>query len=216
MMRSTTPMPGNPWPHDMTMTVQDRPQALLELLWIREAHDLRPVGDDLPSALTDPPEPAANTVDAATRELWSEGWARTWGDVLAHSAVEHDQAMFDAVGDTEAGSVERESLLRQLIGPTWGDEFGHEVFDDESYREWERRGFDSHVAARPGMLSDSPEHRDVEALAAAWRRGLTTVVTIPCRDMHVRQVGPHTLLVTDEVRGDSVEYRKALASFAVD
>ncbi|WP_145985662.1 hypothetical protein [Microbacterium phyllosphaerae] len=214
-MRSTTPMPGNPWPHDMTITVEDRPQTLLELLWIREAHGLRPVGETLPTNLADSPSPAANPVDSETHERWSNAWARIWSEVLAHSAAELDPTAFDAAFDSATSLAERARLLRQMAGPTWDDEFGRGVFDDDAYREWERRGFDSHVSTRPGMLADSPEHRDVEALAAAWRRGLTKVVTIPCRDMHVRQLGSRALLVTDEVRGDSVEYRKALASFAV-
>lgn len=37
-MRSVHQIPGNPWPHDMTITVEDRPAPLLELLWLREAY----------------------------------------------------------------------------------------------------------------------------------------------------------------------------------
>lgn len=213
-MRSTTPMPGNPWPHDMSITVEDRPQLLLELLWIREAHDLRPVGETLPPRLIEMPAAAANPVDAVTRDRWSAAWSRIWEDVLAHAAVEPDRGLLDAVFSSDLSSTERERLLRELVGPAWRDDFGGDVFDDEAYRDWERRGFDSHVETRPTTLAESPEHRDVEALADAWRRGLLKVVTIPCRELHVRQIGPHALLVTDEVRGDSAQYRSALGSFA--
>lgn len=211
-MRSTTPMPGNPWPHDMSITV-DEPHALLELLWIREAHDLRPVGEGLPDKLVDPPASAANPVDDATREWWSAAWSRIWEDVLAHAATEPDQALHARAFSSDMSSTERERLLRQLVGPTWRDEFGAAVFDDESHREWDQRRFDAHIASRPTSLGASPEHRDVEALAGAWRRGLTRVVTIPCRGLHVRQIGPHALLVTDEVRSGSTEYRAALSGF---
>lgn len=213
-MRSETPMPGNPWPHDMSITVEDRPQDLLELLWIREAHDLRPVGEWQPPQLTDPPAPAATPVDDATRERWSAAWMRIWNAVLAHAAVEPDRALLDGVFSSDLSPAERESLLLQLAGPSWRDDFGAGVFDDEAYLDWERRGFDSHVATRPTVLAESPEHRDVHALADAWRRGLTKVVTIPCGELHVRQIGAHALLVTDEVRRDTVEYQSALRSFA--
>ena len=97
----------------------------------------------------------------------------------------------------------------------WGDEFGREVFDDPSYREWERRGIEAHRGTRRIVLEDSPERRDVGALAAAWRRGLTKIVTIPCQGDHVRHVGPHALLVTDGIRADSARYRRALWTFVV-
>lgn len=47
-MRSTTPMEGNPWPHDVVISVDNDFYRLLELLWIREAWGLLPAGDDLP------------------------------------------------------------------------------------------------------------------------------------------------------------------------
>ncbi|KJQ55403.1 hypothetical protein [Microbacterium sp. SA39] len=212
-MRSTTPMPGNPWPHDMIITVDDRVQPLLELLWVREAHDLRPDGEGLPPLLVDSPAPAVTPVDEGTRSRWSEEWARIWHEVVAHAGIEHDPALTERAFSTQHGSPEREALFRQLMGPMWGDEFGREVFDDASSREWERRGQVAHMARRPTALEDSPERRDLAALAAAWRRGLTKIVTIPCHGDHVRQVGDHALLVTDGIRDDSTRYREALGTF---
>ena len=46
-MRSSVPLSGNPWPHDMVITVEDDPQSLLDLLWIRGAWNLDPVAVDL-------------------------------------------------------------------------------------------------------------------------------------------------------------------------
>lgn len=198
----------------MTITVEDRPQAQLELLWLREAHGLDAAGEGFPPMLVDPPASAEDPVDDATRENWSAAWSRIWSDVVAHTAAEVDQTAFDGALGQEASPAEREIMLRRLIGPTWSDEFGAEAFDDDSYRDWQRRGVEAHAANMPTALMDNPEHRDVSALAGAWRRGLTKVVTIPCRGPHVRQVGSHALLVTDEVRADSAAYRAALDSFA--
>lgn len=50
-MQSEYPIPGNPWPREMLITVEDRPTTLLELLWIREAYALTPPGDDRPPTL---------------------------------------------------------------------------------------------------------------------------------------------------------------------
>ncbi|MCT1365152.1 MULTISPECIES: hypothetical protein [unclassified Microbacterium] len=212
-MRSMTPMPGDPWPHDMIITVDDRPHALLELLWVREAHGLVPVDDALPPLLVDRPAEAERPVDAQTRERWAEVWPRIWDKAVAHAATEPDRTLFDRALDPTMGPDERETLLGQLVGPTARDEFGDDVFDDAAYREWERRGSDAHLATNRTTLADSPEHRDVATLADAWRRGLGKVVTLPCRGVYVRQIGPRALLVTDAVRNDAATYRTALESF---
>lgn len=213
-MRSAIPMPDNPWPHDMTITVEDRPHALLELLWLREAHSLNPDGEDLPPHLVRTPVPAATAVYQATRARWSRGWSGVWDEVLAHAGTEPDRALVDNVFSAEASDPDRARLLRQLTGPSVSDQFGAEVFDDATYQEWDRLGFESHVASRPTVLANSPERRSVAVLADAWRRGLTKVVTVPCVGTHVRQIGPHALLVTEEVRGDRAAYENALRSFA--
>ena len=81
-MRSSTPIPGNPWPHEMTLTVEDRPNQLLELLWLREAYALRPEGDDLPPMLVQTPERATAAIDDATRAEWEATWARLWAETV--------------------------------------------------------------------------------------------------------------------------------------
>lgn len=212
-MRSIRPMPGNPWPHDMIITVEDRPHTLLELLWLREAHGLDPADDALPPPLVDRPAAAARRVDEETRARWAEVWPRIWGDAVAHAATEPDQALLDRAFATTLSPDERETVLTRLVGPTARDAFGVEVFDDAAYRDWERRGSEAHLATHLTALADSPEHRDVATLADAWRRGLGRVVTLPSQGTYVRQIGPHALLVTDEVRSDSAAYRVALESF---
>lgn len=111
------------------------------------------------------------------------------------------------------GDPGRTELLHHIIGPTWRDEFGDEAFDDPSYTQRERSTPEERAAARPRTLADNPEHRDLEALIPAWRAGLTTIVTIPCRGEHTRRLGDNALLTTAATRADSVAYRRALASF---
>jgi len=197
----------------MIITVEDRPHTLLELLWIREAHGLDPADGTLPPPLVDRPAAAARRVDEETRARWAEVWPQIWGDAVAHSATEPDPALLDRAVTATLSPAERETLLGRIIGPSARDAFGVEVFDDAAYREWERRGSEAHLATHLTTLADSPEHRDVATLADAWRRGLGKVVTLPCRGTYVRQIGPHALLATDEVRSDAAAYRAALDSF---
>lgn len=213
-MRSSEPIPGEAWPHDMTFTVDDRPNALLDLLWIREAHGLDPQGDDLPPLLVDTPTPVHDSsISDATRTRWEDGWPRVWGAVAAHAGLERDPAQFEMLRNTADGSPERAELLHLLVGPDWRDEYGDSAFANQIYSAWDREGFDAHTASRPQSLQSSPERRDLRALVAAWHRGLTKVVTIPCRGEFTRKIGASTLLTTSATRDDSASYQRALASF---
>ena len=213
-MRSEHPIPGDPWPHDMSITVEDRSQPLLEMLWLREAYALDVSGDDIPPLLLATPGPAATIIDDETRARWEVSWPRIWHDVAVHAGREVDPRMFDAIGGLRPGSMEREALLRDMFGPSWGDEFGREALDDPSYRRWDEAGMQAVLASMRGGVGDVPERRDLDALVPAWRAGLTRVVSIPCRGEHTRKLGPHALLTTEGTRADSDRYRRALTSFA--
>ncbi len=213
-MRSNAPIPGSPWPHDMVITIEDRPQTLLELLWLREAYGLTPEGDDLPPRLEEPPLPAdAAAITSAVRTQWQGGWAAAWRAAVAHAGHEADPAMFARMRRADHGSPERTALLEQIVGPTAQGAFGEEALADPSLRAWAQKGLDAHLAALTSGISHSPERRDLDALVPAWRAGLTKVVTIPCTGMFVQRVGRNALLTTVRVRADSEAYRGALASF---
>lgn len=140
-MRSDKPMPGNPWPREMMITVEDRPSTLLELLWIREAYDLHFDNHDMPPLLADPPV-AANgpALIESTRVTWEQAWPRLWRAVAQHAGHDQDPRHFERLHKTANGSPERLQLLQEIVGPSWRDEFGDAAFDDTSYREWSQRG----------------------------------------------------------------------------
>ncbi|MFV0406254.1 MAG: hypothetical protein ACK5LN_05450 [Propioniciclava sp.] len=148
-MRSTVPMEGNPWPHDMVITVEDGSQQLLELLWLREAWGLQPVGD-LPPRLVDEPERAGDSDD---REAWETAWPEVWQEAANHAAVLVEPSMFEQLQRTGNGSLERAELLRRMVGPTWRDRFGDDAFD-EHYQEWTRRHFEARSS--PARVSPAP------------------------------------------------------------
>jgi hypothetical protein len=197
----------------MVITVEDRPHALLELLWVREAHALRVAGDDLPPLLVDTPAPAGALTEA-TRAEWERAWPRVWNAAAAHTGRDEAPRLMERLHESAPGSPERLQLLQELTGPTWRDEFGDDVFTDDSYREWEHRGFERHRASIEQRLRDSPEHRDLDELKAAWGRGLTKIVTIPCRGEFHRRVSSTALPTTEAERLDSAAYRRVLNAFA--
>ena len=213
-MRSVNPIPGNPWPHEMTITVDDSPSTLLELLWIREAYDLHVDDDDLPPLLIDSPAAANGQAQSeSARATWEQAWPRLWAAVAQHAGRDQDPRQFERLHKTANGSPERLQLLQEIVGPSWRDEFGDAAFDDTSYRDWSQRGTDRQISAMRRMGAESPEHRDLDALIRAWRTGLTKVVTIPCRGEFSRKITDNALLMTDATRADSAAYQRALDSF---
>jgi len=69
-------MPGNAWPHDMTITIEDSPPFLSELLFVRSAWGLEPAGvphldrEPDPGTSARPRRPAADELE----RLWLIDW----------------------------------------------------------------------------------------------------------------------------------------------
>jgi hypothetical protein len=198
----------------MAITIDDDLQAVLELLWIREAWLLDPAGPDLPPPLADSPAPRPELVrSAAPIAEWREAWPRVWAAVVEHAGSVRDPAIFDRLRDTAEGADERARLLRELVGPSWRDELGDEALTVEA-EQWMDARYQDRVARWPVPLEERPERVALDALVPAWRRGLTNIVEIPCRGSFTRRIGAHALLVTAETRSDPARYREALAEFS--
>jgi hypothetical protein len=212
-MRSLVPIPGNPWPHDMVITVEDDSHTLIDLLWIREAWNLHPVGDDLPPLLSDASVSAQVESDApAEFAHWQYAWLDLWEACLNHAGLVQDARLFDQLPATANGSTERVEMLSRMFGPSWRDTFGDAAFTD-AYQAWTRAAFLARVARHSQPLEEEPERASLEALIPAWRAGLSKIVVIPCRGTHTRVIGEHSLLVTAETRDDPQRYSEALAQF---
>jgi hypothetical protein len=197
----------------MLITIENDSQTLLELLWIREAWQLQPVGEDLPPRLVDAP----SFVDGSKRasaaiERWQDSWPGMWEACLRHAGAPRDPGVLDRLQSPEIGSDERARLLRDFVGPSWRDTFGAEALPDE-VQQWRHMMFQRGVDRAPRPFDEEPERVALDALISAWRSGLTTVVEIPCRGTFTRVVGAHALLVTSETRDDPERYREALNMF---
>jgi hypothetical protein len=197
----------------MQITVMDDSQALLELLWLREAWGLDPVGEDLPPRLVDTPSPVDGAArSAAPLGMWREKWPELWRECLHHSAEPLDLDALERLHASEPGSDERGRLLRELAGPSWREDVGLDALT-EQIAQWMRRLSEQHVRRSRLPASEQPEHAALDALIPAWRSGLTTIVEIPCRGTYTRVIGSRALLVTSETRSDPARYREALAVF---
>ena len=212
-MLSSVPIPGNPWPHDMVITVEDDVQSLVDLLWVRETWNLKPAGDDLPpflSATSVGADGGAASADQMAR--WQDAWPALWEACLHHAGQIPDGGLFEQLSGTANGSIERAELLHLLIGPSWRDMFRDEAFTDQ-YQVWNQGQFDEGFRGRPRLLEEEPERVSLAALIRAWQAGLSKIVVIPCRGSYTRVIGQHALLVTAETRDDPERYTEALEQF---
>lgn len=172
------PMPSNPWPHDMTIRIEDNPHALLDLLWTREAWQLHPEGDDLPPLLTRTPPP----VDAALRASvpaveWQDVWPDIWHAALGHYDVPVDEAQ-QRLAAPGLDPAERGRLLDEIVGPTWRDRSGTAAYID-GRTAWLQAHAHEAVRHVQQPLHTQPERTALAALVPAWRAGLETIVEIP-------------------------------------
>jgi hypothetical protein len=196
----------------MMITVEDDPGSLVELLWIREAWGLHPHHDDLPPLLVDSPGLRRKEDEEVAIGVWEAAWPKIWTAVLRHAGAERELGLFDAIRSTADNSAERADLIAQITGPSWRDRFGESALD-ERYQAWTADRFGERVTRPRASFEDQPERRSLDALTAAWRRGLTKIVTIPCRGEFTRTIGAHTLLATDATRADVDSFRAALQQF---
>jgi hypothetical protein len=212
-MQSSRPMPENPWPHEMLITIEDDSHVLSELLWIREAWGLDPSGVDLPPVLIDPPaRPLASAVASGRVATWRAAWPAMWDACVHHAGLIRDPTGLERLRETTGGSPEREHMLRELFGPSWRDEFGDEALT-EQYTAWAEARFEAQSRGRSRSLDEDPERASLATLVPAWRAGLIKIVTIPCQGSYTRIIGAHTLLVTEETRDNARTYSEALAQF---
>lgn len=207
-MRSTLSGSGDPWPPEMVISIEDNASQLFELLWIREAYGLHPAGE-VPPPLVDGVVAAPVGADGPA---WEAAWPGMWDAAVAHAARVVDARQLDRLRRMAGGSPELAAGLRELRGPDWRDRFGRAELGAH-FEAWSERHFTALVRSMRTPLRKTPEHLSMPSLIAAWRAGLTKVVTIPCRGEHTRAVGGGALLVTEAMRSDPERYSAALDTF---
>lgn len=205
------PIPGNPWPHDMVLTITNDSDNLLELLWIRQALNLNPPGDDWPPLLTDVEAQPAAEAAGAQRAVLSEAWGRIWRAASEHAGNRPSHDLLDEAR-TASTPARRAELLAAFRGPSWDDEHDETGFG-EPYAAWREEVLRTLIGEHHLALEQTPERQSLPALIEAWHKGLQTIVTIPSAGTYTRTLGKHGLLTTADTRADPTRYTDALRTF---
>jgi hypothetical protein len=207
-MRSSEPIPGDPWPHDMVISIEEHDFALLRLLFVREAWQLS--ANDVP-ALSGPVDIGAsrlpthlNRNDASAR--WNLEWSKSWQRFDEHDRRVHpmgpaERLRLDAMSDEEVNEV-------YSLAPS---RYWAEGVDDPAFTQWRdaqiRRTHLGHLVP----LNEHPERRSLSALISAWESGLTRIVQLPYEGYVADRISRQCLVVSEQARHDAVLYDKALS-----
>lgn len=191
----------NPWPHDMMIRVNDHPQHLHQLLFVRHAWsiaadadipELWPVPDTGSSRLPDPPGAAV------WEDRWRTAWKRAWDwfNIEDHSHPELVTPAFIREA-TKPGQG-----LNPLIPPFWAAEYGMEGVDFPAFSRWDS-----------SLLPDFPspaERRNLPDLIPAWESGMDTVIVLPYAGYYAQRISRRHLVVSAVTRNEPESYRRAL------
>jgi hypothetical protein len=142
---------------------------------------------------------------------WRDAWPRSWRECLRHAGSPRETGAFDRMASASPGP-ERTSLIKEMMGPSWDDQFGRDALT-EGFQRWQRMLGERHAAEVMRPVGEQPEQVALDALIPAWQAGLTTIIQIPCRGTFTRVIGSHALLVTAQTRATADSYRSALALF---
>ncbi|GAB3034821.1 hypothetical protein GCM10027052_10860 [Parafrigoribacterium mesophilum] len=204
-MRSERPIPGNPWPHDMVISIDENPNNICQLLFIRSAWG---IASDVEIPMLDPmPDAGTSGMPSSASELeWSTRWKREWFRAWQWYSIS------DSRQRVTSELLRRLSTPGQPLNPAfppfWQGEYGDDGLDSSARDQWQR-------ASRPEMLvalESTPERVCLDALIAAWNTGLETVVTLPYAGYFAQRISAKHLVVSATTRARPESYNQALAS----
>jgi hypothetical protein len=200
-------MPGNPWPRDMIISVEDSATSLTFLLFIRAAwkldhHGVPPLEYQPNVGTSCRPQDIDQDV---ANSRWKAEWQRAWSrfeppDRRVHAPDSATQALLDTATDEELW----ETLSRR---PSTFWDVG---IDRAAFASWQEGLRDNHAVP----LDEFPERWALPALVAAWRTGLTTIIQLPYAGYFAERINKQHLVVSSVVRHDAELYRRALGASA--
>ena len=203
-MRSDRPIPGNPWPHDMVISI-DEPYNICQLLFIRNAWG---IASDVDIPMLDPFPDAGDSFlpSGASESEWSARWKREWSRAWVWYSIQDPKQR--PTSDLLRQLSKPGRPLHPAFPPFWQAEYGDASIDSEAFEKWRR-------ALRPEMLvalESTPERVCLGALIAAWNAGLETVVTLPYAGYFAQRISAKHLVVSAATRAHPESYNQALAS----
>jgi hypothetical protein len=199
-MQASESIPGEHWPHAMSIRITDD-FVIEELLYARSALHLGENG--VPPVFPIPDVGNSRRPDhfdlARADMRWQREWASAWQRICpsareVRSPTAEMQHLLDTTPDDD---------LWEAINPSppWGD-----AIDRDACGRW--RMALHRVDDVP--LALTPERLALPALVSAWRSGLTTVVTVPFAGYFAVRTHPSHLIVSYATRDDPELYRRAL------
>jgi hypothetical protein len=201
-MQASEPIPGEPWPHAMAITVTDA-SSLLFLLFVRSAWRISTSG--VPELETEPALGASGRppeIDPLVAEIqWHTEWDRAWQEFAprnhgVHAPDAATQRMLDTLSDEELWEATS----------THPSDFWDEGVDRDALGEWEHSLRDNLELP----LDQHPERRALPALIEAWRTGLNTIIELPFAGYYADRIDRERLVVSLRTRRDPMLYAKAL------
>ncbi|UFS60547.1 hypothetical protein [Subtercola endophyticus] len=208
-MRSNDSIAGNPWPHDMVISIEEHDHALLRLLFVRDAWGLSPNGAPAVSGAIDvgassrPNIVDLGDADARWRLEWRANWQRfDEHDRAVHALTGAKLRRLDAVSDEEL--IEKYSRMPSR--------YWDQGVDDRAFARWRDEQLKRSEQRRQLPLTEHPERRSLSALISAWECGLTNIVQLPYKGYFADRISRHCLVVSEAARFDAVLYGRALSA----
>lgn len=199
-MRSVHELPGEPWPHDMVISV-DQPDNLLTLLFVRHVWSIARDAD-IP-VLSPPPAPGNSTrPESPSSDVWAARWVETWSAAWAWYA---DGAGGPAL---EAARSDPRAALAAVVAnlpPMWETQYGSAGIDRDAVWRWMQTLHDA-----PVPRDEAPERRNLSDLVAAWRDGIDSIIVLPYGIGFSKRVTTRHLVVSSTTRDDPALYCQAL------
>jgi hypothetical protein len=204
-MQSSEPMPGNPWPHDMVIRVEDAPPDLCELLFVRDAWGLSipevpPIDGAIDAgASLRPPIPMAEL-----ERLWLADWNLAWEhyDVTSRVVEVPDEARLREIAETADEELHERFWATT---PIWRD-----GMDVDACWAWRTALAES---TRPVSYDETPERKSLAALIGAWELGLVSIIQLPFEGDYSRRLNSECLVVSRHTRATPLLYGRALDRF---
>jgi hypothetical protein len=201
-MRASEPIPGEPWPGDMLITITDS-TSLTFLLFVRSAWRISSPG--VPEVETEPDVGASarpQSIDPLVAELqWRIEWDRAWEEFAPRSRGVHapdaaTQRLLDTLSDEELWEATSTSP----------SDFWDEGIDRDALGGWDRALRDNHSLP----LAEHPERVALPEVIAAWRTGMTTIIELPFAGYYADRIDSERLVVSMRTRRDPALYPRAL------
>jgi hypothetical protein len=204
-MRSTRPLPWNPWPHDMVINVSESPNHIALLLFIRSAWG---IAQDANIPALNPEPNAGSSKIPATAEWadWSARWERAWTRAWAWYDVE-DKKNQHPTPELLRTLSQPDQPLHPAFPPDWTAEHGLEGVDLDAFNAWTRELQPNYMLP----LKQHPERRCLPALIDAWKTGLDTILVMPYQGYYAKRISPRHLVVSAFTHNDLESYTRALA-----